>query len=157
MPSITIEVEGIKALEAKLNKLRDVGAAVGPAFLTSGYEVRDWVKQYPPSGIANAPKAPGRWYERGYGSKYARRDGTVTGRKTSEMLNRSWSMTHTTTAHGVEVRIGNRASYARYVHDEERQAGFHAARGWRTAQAAIRKFESVIVKRISDAIDRAMR
>jgi len=154
MPDIIVEVTGIRELQAQLDKLSNVGAVVGPALLKSGYELRDWVKEYPAATEANSPKRPGRWYERGRGSMYARRDGSVRVVKASEMLNRRWAMTHTFTPQAAEVRIGNSASYARYVHDEEKQARFHTSRGWRTAQTAIKKFEAGIVRRISEAIDK---
>jgi len=157
MPDIIIEVTGIRELQAQLDKLSDVGAVVGPALLISGYELRDWVKKYPSATAANSPKQPGRWYERGRGSMYARRDGTVRVVKASEMLNRRWAIAHTFAPEAAEVRIGNDASYVRYVHDEEKQARFHTERGWRTAQAAIKKFEAGIVRRIAEAIDKVIK
>lgn len=156
MPDITIEVEGLAPVQAKLVRLMDVGATCGPALLLGGIELRDWVVQYPPKSEANRPRARGGWYERGTGSKYARRDGSVRVVKRSEMLNRQWVTTHSFTPNAAEVVIGNDASYVKYVHDERSQAKFHAARGWRTAQAGIRKFEAKIVRRVSDAISRAI-
>ena len=64
-----------------------------------------------------------------------------------EMLNRQWVTTHSFAPNAAEVVIGNDASYVKYVHDERsQQAKFHTARGWRTAQAGIRKFEAKIVR-----------
>jgi len=124
--------------------------------LVSGYELRDWVKTYPPAGPGNVPRSPGRWYERGRGSMYANSAGSVKVIKASEMLNRRWAEQHSFTPQMAEVKIGNSASYARRVHDETVQERVHKRHGWRTAQDAIRKFEPAIIKRISEAIDRAI-
>ena len=156
MPDITIEVEGLAPLQAKLVRLLDVGATCGPALLLGGIELRDWTAQYPPKSEANTPKARGGWYERGTGSKYIRRDGSMRVVKASEMLNRQVGDDAQLYAVICRSRDRQRRELRGYVHDEQSQAKFHAARGWRTAQAGIRKFEAKIVRRVSDAISRAI-
>lgn len=97
-------------------------AAVG--YVTALHAV---VLPYPPAGAANRPNAQGRWYERGYGPRWRRRNGRIGGRKTSQLLNRSWAITRV--AGG--ARLQNRASYSGAVHGDD-QAAFHARRGWQT-------------------------
>lgn len=152
---INVEVTGIRELQAQLNKLTDIGATIGPALVASAAELQTWVKEYPPASSANTPRSPGRWYERGKGSMYARRDGTVRVVKASQMLSKWGRMRRTMTPQLAEVVIGPRATYAPYVHDAEQQAKFHKSRGWRTAQEGINKFEPVIVRRVQEAIDKA--
>ena len=157
MPNIDVIVVGLPELQAQLDKLDDVGKTIGPALLASGNELRTWIAKYPPTTEANAPKAPGRWYERGKGSMYARRDGTVRMVKKSELLNRRWSTKHGFSKAEAWVRIGNSASYSRFVHDKEYQPEFHARRGWRTAQAGIEQFRARIVARVEAAIKAIVR
>jgi hypothetical protein len=158
MPDIIIEVEGLEALQAKLDKLADVGATCGPALLISAAELQDWVKVYPPKTIANRPHGlkPDRWYERGMGGHYITTKGEARVYKTSQRLDQWGKERHTFTTNSAEVIIGPKATYAKYVHDEKHQVYFHALRGWRTAQAGILKFEGKIARRIEDAISRAI-
>jgi len=99
---------------------------------------RNELTPYPPASEANRPNARGRWYERGYGPKWTRKDGSVGGRKTSQLLGRSWSVAPT----GAGAHLWSRASYSAVVHrdpasgERPRQASFHGRRGWRhTGQA----------------------
>lgn len=153
---IEVDISGVSELHAKLAKLENIGAICEPPLLQSAYEIRDWVRVYPAKSEANMPRNPGRWYERGRGSMYARVGGGVKVVKRSEMLNRRWSLAHSATPASASVIIGNSASYVRYVHDAETQAGFHKRRGWRTAQDAIAKFQDNLIRRINDAIDKAI-
>ena len=158
MPDIEVELTGLRELQAKIDKLENVGATVGPALLLGGIELRDWIQVYPPKSIANRPHGlkPDRWYERGEGTHYITVKGVEKIYKKSQMLNRKWVTTHAFTPDAAEVVIGNGASYAKYVHDERYQVYFHALRNWRTAQAGILEFEAKIVRRVSDAISRAI-
>jgi hypothetical protein len=156
---ITVEVTGIAALQADLNRLSNVGAVIGPALKRGGNDILDWVSLYPPATQANTPSGtpPESWYERGRGSMYVSKAGVVKVVKSSEMLNRSWSTRYSMTPQEAMVTIGTRASYARFVHHAPKQARFHAARGWRTIQAAIKKFEARIVEQCRQAIAAALR
>lgn len=153
MPDSTVTMTGFEALQAKLKRLDNIGATVKPALVRAASLVRSTVSKYPPASEANAEKEHGRWYERGYGTKYRRRDGTVTGRKTSQMLNRSWSTNYTFTPTSAQAIIGNRASYSPYVHDRDRQPEFHARRKWKTAQGVLEQLGPRIIADIGAAID----
>jgi len=129
---ITIEVRGLDALERKLKRpltpeLRGFTQAVGEM-------IRSELAPYPPASEANVPNDRGRWYERGFGPRWFRKDGSVGGRKTSEMLNRQWGGVR----HGrIGYRIFNRASYAQWVHSHEMQNWWHRVRGWMTDRKAV--------------------
>lgn len=158
--TVTIEpvVIGLDELQAKLNRLANVGTAIGPALVASGAEIMDWVSTYPAATSANMEKPyPGRWYIRGTGGAYALKKGGYRVVKTSQMMNRRWSIKSELGTTEAVVTIGNSATYAPYVHDDRKQAGFHKARGWRTVQDAVRQFERKIVTRVSAAIDAALR
>jgi hypothetical protein len=106
---------------------------IQPALKAGAEHIKGKINQYPPATSANTPGQK-RWYERGYGPKWTRRDGSIGSRKSSEMLGRKW----TTAPQGTRAYvIGNNVSYSPYVHDPEKQAAFHKARGWKTtAQVA---------------------
>jgi len=108
-------------------------------------EIHHAVSEYPPASEANLPNH--RWYERGYGPRWSRKDGSIGGRKTSEMLNRSWG----TQRKGWGMILGSRASYSPVVHHHKEQAKFHKARGWVTDKEAVDK----VLK--SGKVDRAVK
>lgn len=99
---------------------------------------RNTLTPYPPASEANRPNARGRWYERGYGPRWTRKDGGTGGAKTSQMLGRSWQVAPTATG----AHLWSRATYAGAVHRDPRsalrptQVGFHGRRGWRTTADA---------------------
>lgn len=160
-PRVTtaVEIRGLEELQAKLDRLSDVGAAIGPALIRTGNEIRTHARRYPPATEANRPSGerPDSWYVRGTGGHYLTAKGELHVSKTSQKMSQRWSMTSHVTTREASVRIGNSASYVRYVHDEQRQARFHRARGWRTVQQMIKEFGPKAIKRISAAIEAALR
>lgn len=137
--SYHIEVRGLGLLDRVLGELASA-SFLRPALLAIASDLKARVAPYPPATGANRARAwrsgaNNTWYERHYGPRWARKDGSVGGRQTSQALGQRWT-------YRVEPRkaiIGNNATYAPYVQDETKQAGFHKARGWRTAQGVIRE------------------
>jgi hypothetical protein len=137
-----IETNGLEAITRKLDALGRPDAFRIP--MTQAVQfVHRGVAKYPPSSSANSPKTHGGWYERGFGTKYRRRDGTITGRQTSETLGRRW--TTDVTPSGRLGRIGNNASYAVYVQGEK-QARWHKQRGWVNAPEWVEEHSRDIVR-----------
>ena len=128
-------IKGMNKLIKKLDTIEKMrGAKRG--LKAGALHVKGKIDEYPPSTSANTPGNPtGRWYERGWGSRYKRLDGVVTGRKTSETLGRKWTTAER--AGGFQQIIGNNASYAPFVHDAEEQAKFHGDRGWKTDEQVL--------------------
>ena len=119
---------------------RDFQPALRAATEAIAEQVRHELTPYPPATIANSPSNPNRrWYERGYGPRWLIVGGAVHGRKTSQMLNRSWGVIPVGT---VGHRLGTRVTYAPFLHSAKRQARWAGARGWVTDDAAIRKVVS---------------
>jgi hypothetical protein len=171
----------LAALQQKLDALTNVGEVVKPALVAGAELIRGETGVYPPQTAANHPPAepPGTYYKRGTGPVYVRKATTYTKagrvnkkrsilidisrhtvyfggetvRKTSQDLGGSWSITYNLTRDQAEARIGNSASYAKYAHDERKQARWMKAIGWRTAQATLRKHGGQIVANIKQAID----
>lgn len=122
-----IKIRGVTELARRLKI--DLDRALVPAYVAIAEVIRNEIAPYPPA----IPAKDKRWYERGYGSKYRRKDGGITGRKTSEMLGRRWDVQ----AGPVSAVVRNNASYAPFVHDDERQAAVHRRTGWVTDRQAV--------------------
>jgi phage gpG-like protein len=167
--TISFDVSGIGGIQAKLDRLANVGNVLRQAITNGASDVRRVVSTYPSATEANEPPnpPPGTYYKRGTGSIYVYAGAKVRTRKgkkrvakggervvkPSEMLNRRWSTQYTFTANEATAVIGNSASYAPFVHDETKQARFHGARGWQTAQGVVRQLGPRIVKDVSAAIE----
>jgi len=143
-----IQIDGLDRIERKLNTLANAEYMKG-AMTAAVSHIKDGIAEYPPSTAANTPYQR-RWYERNWGSKWMRADGTVAGRKSSEMLGKSW--TTRVRDRGLTGVVGTKVSYAPFVQDKTRQARFHAARGWKTVQDVIRERKARVVKGIQRAI-----
>jgi len=129
----------------------EIAGAIRAAALAVGEQIRGRIAVYP---AQRAPTNPNHWYERGYGSKWRRKDGSVKGRATSEQLGQKW----TVAARGDGAVVGNPASYAPFVQSEDEQAAAHAATGWVTDEQAVEAvMESGVVEQIVvDAVVKAM-
>jgi len=171
MADTVVEVQGLKELQKLLNSEQAIKNAK-LALKSSGLHVKSVLNKYPSLNEANysrgfntvysvrTHKPMNTWYERGFGPKRVRKDGSVTGRKTSEMLGRSvhaqdenqtsWKMKQSN--QGLTQTIGSNASYAAYVMDADHQNRIHGARGWKTVQKVAKEQEDFIVKYIRDAI-----
>lgn len=129
---------GLATLNGDLSKtMEGVGGEVSDLILNT-----EGVRTYPPGGDANSPPPP--FYVRGQGTQ------TMSGnRGNSERLGTRW----TTDAQPLQVRIGNIASYAPYVHGEE-QASFMAPKGWRKIGEVAQEKVADITRVVQGWIDR---
>lgn len=120
-----VEIRGLDELIEKLEAVGKPGALKRPMTKAVAHLHRV-IAEYAPSSGANSPGNGYSWYERGFGT----RTRTGKGYPTSETLGKRW--THEVEADGKRGVVGNNASYGPYVQSAEKQAGFHAARGWQT-------------------------
>ena len=117
----------------------------------AGIYLKGVISEYPGSSSANSPKPyPGRWYERGYGTRYVRKSGGVGGRRTSQTLGKRWSVKKENA--GMTVIVGNNASYAKWVQGANTQARFHKARNWKTTQDVADKESKKAVSIVMDFV-----
>jgi hypothetical protein len=163
--TVTIEIKGTERVRAKLNDVQNRTYMMG-AMVAATSLVKDWVAEYPAASEANQPRSfnsyygltsqrpMNRWYERGFGTRWARKNGSVGGTRTSETLGRSW--TTRIEERGMRGVVGTKASYAPFVQDAEEQARFHAERGWRTVQDAVKEKKDAVVRIVQDAVHRIM-
>jgi hypothetical protein len=122
--NFTIKIEGVEELQRKAAKFpgevkKNMRQAASEAIKKVLLPVVG-LQKYPPATSANYPPEP--YYIRGRGTQTKRGN---TGK--SERLGTQW-YTKPAGAYGTEV--GNRASYARWVHGEE-QANAMQKIGWR--------------------------
>jgi len=115
-----VRIEGLDKLMGKLERLKDL-QPVKTALKAAAEHVKGKIAQYPPATSANSP-AQRRWYERGYGPRWRRADGSIGGRKTSETLGKKW--TTRATSGGLGQIVGNNVSYGPFVQGDQ-QASFH--------------------------------
>ena len=138
MTLIKIEVsvknkEVAKALREMPNELEIAAEAAGEE---AAAEVlgTEGIQRYPPATAANAPPTP--YYIRGVGTQYANSN-----TNTSEQYGKRWF----TVSEGYRTVSANTASYAKYLVDDERQAGHMAAIGWRKlGDVVAEKLEKIV-------------
>jgi hypothetical protein len=126
--SIEIQADGLKQAIKRVPK--EVARAIRGAGRETGNAVLDTrgLRAYPPHTSANVPPAP--YYQRGKGTIYAGGGSD----NSSENLGKQWSVN----VKPYGVIIGNRASYAEYVHGDK-QPRFHQVRGWRKLTGVVRQ------------------
>jgi hypothetical protein len=142
-----VEVKNLQRLVRKLNDLEKL-EAIKPALQAAALHVKGVIAVYPPSSEANTPGQK-RWYERGYGPRWP-----GGGRKTSEILGKRWTIK--ARDGGLTQVVGNNASYAVYVQSKERQAWFHAKRGWKTDREVLASERDQIVKLLTDSVRKVL-
>jgi len=148
--SVSMELKGYKLLERKLGPIQ-AGKFWKALLSAAASDVKDYIAVYPAASIANSPQAR-RWYERGYGPRWYRADGSTGGSKTSETLGRRWTIS----ANSQRAIVGNNASYARAVQSAKEQAPYHGQRGWRTDEETLKEMRPKIVEKLRRAIDRIL-
>lgn len=142
---MSVTIRGVDEVIRKLEAVGRPGALRRP-MTRSVAHLHDKIGKYPPSSIANSPGNGYSWYERGFGT----RSRTGRGWPTSETLGRRW--THEVSPDGKTGRVGNNASYGPYVQSAERQAAFHARRGWETDEQVAAKEADTVVGFFDDEI-----
>ena len=157
------KVHGQKQLERAFNEcpqrvMRGLRAMMGGAIEL----LRDALVDYPPATEGNQPRtfqsgAQNIWYERGFGSKWARKDGSVGTAETSETLDRSWTTEVRGFAAGVRGIVGTKAIYAPLVQDEKQQAAVHERHKWPTVQGVFKEKTRQIVRLFDSVIARIVR
>ena len=144
-----IKIKGIDKLQKKLSKVQ-AKEVFKEVFLWATDEIRGETSLYPPETAANIKKATGSWYQRGRGVV----DATGKIYKRSENLSRKWYIKVLVSK--LQVKIGNKASYAKFVHGDV-QAKFHGERGWRKLPKVVKSYKRDIEKYLKQAVNRRLR
>ena len=131
--SVSINLQDIERIARKLDLLPAFSAGVQ----AGGVHIKSILDVYPASTEANTPGPyPKRWYKRRYGPFWTLKDGGVHSKNTSEILSDRWTIVAYND--GLSCKVGNNATYARFVHDKDRQPPIFGQRGWLTIQAVAR-------------------
>lgn len=113
-------------------------------------EIRDIAAAYPEEGIWNSP-SQARWYQRHFGARYRRRDGTIGGRNTSQRLQKSWVGEVSENSAGAYTGV----TYAPFLMDAERRAFWAREHGWATTDEILENFYPRFEEIVFDEIDSA--
>ena len=125
--AVSIKVTGIEEIRAAMAQYpAEVKHGMEQAGKEASAEVLGTVglQAYPPATAANQPPTP--YYERGMGMQYASGNSG-----SSETLGKQWNVA----VNGYKTVVGNRASYAGWVHGDEQARGMgpnaRIPKGWR--------------------------
>ena len=149
MTEIKIAVTGLDKLLAAFGRFpREITAAITQAGSDVASDVilpTQGIQNYPPLTDANRPPTP--YYQRGLGTVYK------SGYKaTSENLGKQWVVNSSR----LRTEIGNRASYAEYVHGDK-QARAMERIGWRKLADIAQEKLSAIQSMYQAQVDAAIR
>ena len=148
----SVEVKGMDAWIRRLQKAGDLSQLRG-TMQAATLMLQNEIAEYPPESEANVPYQR-RWYERGFGPRWTRRDGSMGGIRTSQTLGRKW--TTYVSPNGLQGVVGNNVTYGPYVQSKAKQARFHKARGWKTDEEVIKNQRPAIVQLFKGAIERLL-
>ena len=155
---LRIEIKGLDKLVAAFEKFpKQIARAMSQAGHEAGRDVilpTPGLKKYPPKTAANTPPEP--YYIRGRGMQY--KSGNTGG---SERLGTQWSVLR----RGAQTYIGNRASYAQWVHGDEQgegqamQMGRAAKRpkGWARLRGVVQDKMAKITRVYQNWVDKVIR
>jgi hypothetical protein len=152
-----VTIKGIEEIQAKLKQIKPQIVAGVKA---GAVHIEGKVKKYPAATYANSPRTytPGSgwntWYERGWGQKWPVASGGWHGKKNSEQLGQQW--TTELKNGGLTAVIGNKVSYAHWVHSGTMQARALKRIGWKTDEEIAEQEADKISQFIKEYIDKAL-
>ena len=157
-----MKIIGLDKLTKKVDRLAKMEAVKG-GVKEAGLLIKGRIAQYPPESEANRwhtkvyydpDTKKERWivtkYQRNWGQKYQRADGSVGGRKTSENLGKRWTVHYRN--QGMTAIVGNNATYAPFVQGDDTQAWFHTKRNWKTDKIVLEESKDDILKGLHTSI-----
>lgn len=121
-------------------------------------ELADRMRVYPPEGAYNRePGTRGRgvWYQRQFGTRWRRKDGTMGGTDNSQRLQKSWK-TEIQTRSEFVGSVSTAVTYAPYLFDPEKRVSWAASHGWKTtkeiAEDYTPRFTEIVIEQIRQDI-----
>jgi hypothetical protein len=147
--NLTITVVGLERVQAGLNQYKDrimeyLYSAVEQVSRTI-LETRG-LKLYPPETEANRPPTP--YYIRGVGTQY---------KNSNSGSSEQYGTQFYTEEYAEGMKIGNRATYARYLTDDEEQTKVMAEKGWRKLIEVAREKLPDIVRTMQGWVDKLVK
>jgi hypothetical protein len=123
--------------------------------LRGSLELKDRYIVYPTAGKWNsAPGTKGnnKWYQRKFGSRYLRKDGTTGGRNTSQNLQTSWQSQ--LAADDYFISTFTAVTYAPYLYDPAQRVGWAAGHGWQDVNEIAENYAPRLVEIVGEEIDK---
>ena len=122
-------------------------------------ELKDLAAAYPVAGAWN--KAPGtrgdnRWYQRQFGARWKRADGTLGGINNSQRLQKSWQ-TEIQRKDEFTASAFTAVTYAPFLLDDTRRVHWAAGHGWQSLDEIEKDYAPRFEKIILDEIDNQIR
>jgi hypothetical protein len=149
------QIIGDEALKRKLRKLKDFRILL-PAMKAGRFHIKGKVSKYPRSTAANTKgtQAGDHWYQRGWGSKWVRKDGTVGGNQSSEDHAQSWFTKSSN--RGLTQKIGSDTTYGPYLQDPSKQTKVHNRIGWKTTDEIVDAEEQTVLNLFKKQVDKVL-
>lgn len=151
-PPIKKVIKWIKDLASK-DELRKI-------LTRATLEVADRARAYPPEGPWNFAPGVGKygWYQRHFGPRRLRKDGSTWGKNTSQKLQKSWK-TDIQREDIYSARVYTKVTYAPFLMDAKRRAHWAKSHGWQTTQEIADdytdRFEEIILEAIDEHFNNA--
>ena len=158
----TLVIEpSLKEIMARVKKVIDDPASRRRVLLRAVLELKDLAAAYPVAGRWNsAPgtKGDNRWYQRGFGSRWLRKDGTFGGSNTSQRLQQSWN-TEVQRQDEFTASAFTDVTYAPYLLDEEKpRVNWAQSHGWQSLDEIQEdyspRFERAVLDEVDDQINK---
>ena len=158
----TLVIEpSLKEIMARVKKVIDDPASRRRVLLRAVLELKDLAAGYPVAGAWNS--APGtrgdnRWYQRGFGSRWLRKDGTFGGTNTSQRLQQSWQ-TEVQRTDEFTASAFTDVTYAPFLLDEDKpRVNWAASHGWQSLDQIQEdytpRFEKAVLDEVDDQINK---
>jgi hypothetical protein len=128
---VAVKIDGLDKLEKNLAKFpKEISKNIGQAGSESAERII-----FPTTGLKSYPPATSPTYIRGRGTQFATYNDNKSERFGTQFYSRN---------DGTKTFIGNRASYAIWLTDEDKQTSVLAGKGWRKMRDVINeKFEEI--------------
>jgi hypothetical protein len=147
---LQIEVKGLDKIVKAFDKFpKEIQASMEKAGNEASDEIleTEGMASPPPETDANAPPYP--YYQRGLGT-WTSPDHNL---RNSEIMPKAWN----TVARGYNTKIGNIASYSKWVHDDDLQAQAMGLIGWKKLFATTKSKTREITRIYQNRVDKLIR
>lgn len=159
MPKTMVITPSFEEIMTKLKKIIDDPRARRRVLIRAVLELKDLAAGYPVAGPWNSDpgtKGNHRWYQRGVGSRYLRKDGTFGGTNNSQQLQKNW-FTEVQRKDDFSASAFTPVTYAPFLLDPDQRVSWAGIHGWQTLDDIERdytpRFEQLILKEIDEQID----
>jgi hypothetical protein len=150
----------LKEIETRIKKVIDDADARRRVLIRAVLELKDRAAAYPPEGAWN--KAPGTkgnniWYQRQFGTRWLKKDGTFGGRNESQRLQKSWQ-TEVQREDTFTASAFTGVTYAPLLLDPAEQVSWAPTHGWKNldeiAEGYQPRFVALVLEEVDNQIDK---